>query len=103
MATQQTPLYEFRNGVDKVLMGVEWDDITLQVGSFVFRIDLGNRGATFTLTRVSTGTVRIHDFTPETARRWDPPFPMAMSLFVNPKTGLTVGLPVDWTAEMGLD
>lgn len=103
MAIQQTPLYEFRNGIEKVLMGVEWDDITLSISSFVFRIDLGNRGATFTMTKTSNGAVRIHDFTPETARRWDPPFPMSMVLHVNPKTGQTVGLPNDWTAEMGLN
>lgn len=103
MATRQTPLYEFRNPHQKVLMGVEWDDVTLQVSAFVFRIDAGDRGATLTLTRTSDGMEREHDFLSGEALRWNPPFAMAMSLYTHPKSGTPGGLPNGWTAEMAFD
>lgn len=102
MATRQTPLYEFRNPHQKVLMGVEWDDVTLQVSAFVFRIDAGDRGATLTLTRTSDGQERTHDFLSGEALRWNPPFAMAMKLHTK-RDASVVGVPDGWTAEMVFD
>lgn len=109
MATQQTPLYELRNDAETLLMGVEWDDVTLAVLSFAFKMNAGNRSATFTLTRTSDGQQRTHQFVPGvnyvpgTVIRWDPPFAMAMQLYQNPKTLQTVGIASGWSADIHLD
>lgn len=108
MALRQSPLFTDRTPESTMLMGVVWDDVTLQVDHFVFRLDLGNRNVRFTLTRISDGAIRTHDFvpgqnyTPSTNITWNPPFPMAMLLFNNPKIGQTVGLPDGWTAELAV-
>jgi hypothetical protein len=109
MATQQTKLYELRNDAETLLMGVEWDDVTLNVIDFAFRLNAGNRSATFTLTRTSDGAQRTHQFVPGvnyvlgTVLRWNPPFPLTMQLYTNPKTSQVVGIANGWSAEIALD
>lgn len=108
VATRQRKLFEDRDGENIALMGFEWDDVLNEVIRFVFRLSVGNRNATFTLTRTSDGTVRTHDFIPGinyvagTIIAWNPPFTLAVTPYLNPKTGQTVGLENGWTAELAL-
>lgn len=104
MALQLTPLYESRNELGNILAGVEYDDVTLDVTQFRFVIKQGTHGATFTLRNLlSPFQVLTHSFSPGVALSWNPPFPLKMTLFNNPKTGQVVGLPLNWTADMALD
>ncbi len=109
MAIQQTPLYELRNDQQLLLMGIEWDDIALTVQDFGFRLDAGNRSATFTLTRLSDGAQITHQFLPGvnyvngTTIRWSPPQTLSVALYTNPKTGQVIPLAVGWTGEIGFD
>jgi hypothetical protein len=103
MAIRSTILFDDRNDVQRVVMGFEWDDTTNLVTEFVFRIDAGARGVIFTLIRLSDGASRSHDFTPDTTRRWTPPFNLPVVPVVNQKTGATIGLPNGWAVTMVFD
>lgn len=108
MATQRTELFHDDNGVQSLRMGVAWDDVTLAVIRFLFQMDTGNRSARFTLTRLSDNQTISHDFVPGINYvagdliTWDPPFPMSMKMQLNAKTGLNVGVPDGWQAELTL-
>lgn len=108
MALQQTALFENREGKNVALMGVEWDDVTLQVSRFAFRLSVGNRDARFTLMRISDGATVSRDFipgvsyVPGTMIFWNPPFAMAMLIHLNTKLALNVGVPDNWTAKLAL-